>query len=71
MTLEDLEYFFERQLQRGETTLVFTVSEPIDGETRITVLKHDLTLYPLDDLIYLLDNCLYFGSESGVPRFTK
>jgi len=71
MTLEDLEYFFERQLQRGETTLVFTVSEPIDEETRISVLKHDLTLYPLDDLIYLLDNCLYSGSESGVPRFTK
>ena len=71
MTLEDLEYFFERQLERGETTLVFTVNEPIDGETRITVLKHDLNLYPLDDLIYLLDNCLYSGSESGVPRFTK
>lgn len=71
MTLEDLEYFFESQLKRGETTLVFTVSEPIDGEMRITVLKHDLTLYPLDDLISLLDNCLYFGSKSGVPRFNK
>lgn len=71
MTLEDLDYFFAHQIEQGITKLKFAVLEEIDGKVCITELVHDTELYPLDDLIVLLDNCLYAGQKAGVPRFNK
>ena len=71
MTFEDLEFFFEYQLQRGNTMLMFTIIETIGNDTNVTYHKHDLEQKPLDNLIPFLENCLYVGRESGVPRFRK
>ena len=68
MTLEDLEYIFQPQIEQclaTDTKLWFMLQ---DGD-HILIERH-----PADDLLGLLpllDSFQYAGSIDNVPRFTK
>jgi hypothetical protein len=66
MTLEDLEYIFDRQIEEGTEKLYFML---VDGAAMPVVERH-----PADNLaglLPMLDSFEYAGAPAGMPRFTK
>ena len=66
MTLEDLEYIFDRQISEGTEKLYFML---VDGAAMPIVERH-----PSDDLaglLPMLSSFEYAGSGAGMPRFKK
>jgi hypothetical protein len=66
MTLEDLEYIFDRQIEEGTERLYFML---VDGDRMPMIERH-----PADDLaglLPMLSSFEYAGSSAGMPRFTK
>jgi len=72
MTLEDLEYIFQNQIEEGTEKLYFMLIDDVDPVTdkqTIVIERH-----PADDLeglLPMLDCFEYAGSGAGMPRFTK
>jgi hypothetical protein len=65
MTLEDLEYIFEYQIEEGTEKLYFMLK---DGDRLPLIQRH-----PSDDLaglLSMLDSFQYAGNND-MPRFTK
>jgi hypothetical protein len=65
MTLEDLEYIFERQIEQGTEKLYFML---VDGDSMPVIERH-----PSNDLVGLLpmlDSFEYAGRDV-MPRFKK
>jgi hypothetical protein len=65
MTIEDLQYIFEYQIEEGTENLYFMLT---DGERLPLIQRH-----PSDDLpglLPMLDSFQYSGNEL-MPRFTK
>ena len=68
MTIEDLEYIFQNQIEEGTTKLYFMLVELSEGKMPI------IERHPSDDLaglLPMLDCFHYAGSGAGMPRFTK
>jgi hypothetical protein len=66
MTLEDLQYIFDRQIEDGTERLYFML---VDGYRMPVVERH-----PADDLaglLPMLDSFQYAGAPAGMPRFQK
>jgi len=66
MTLEDLEYIFDHQIEEGTDKLYFML---VDGDRLPIVERH-----PADDLaglLPMLSSFEYAGSGAGMPRFRK
>jgi len=66
MTLEDLEYIFQNQIEEGTEKLYFML---VDGDRMPVVERH-----PADDLaglLPMLSSFEYAGSGAGMPRFRK
>jgi hypothetical protein len=66
MTLEDLQYIFDHQIEEGTEKLYFML---VDGDRLPVVERH-----PADDLaglLPMLDCFHYAGSGAGMPRFKK
>ena len=66
MTIEDLQYIFEYQIEEGTENLYFMLN---DGNRLPLIQRH-----PADDLaglLPMLDSFHYAGSGAGMPRFTK
>ena len=66
MTLEDLEYIFQNQIEGGTEKLYFMLK---DGDAMPIIERH-----PTDDLaglLPMLGHFQYAGSGDGIPRFTK
>lgn len=66
MTIEDLEYIFQNQIEEGTEKLYFMLK---DGDAMPIIERH-----PTDDLaglLPMLDSFHYAGSGAGMPRFTK
>jgi hypothetical protein len=66
MTLEDLEYIFQNQIEEGTDKLYFML---VDGD-RMPVIER----YPAEDLtglLPMLSSFEYSGAPAGMPRFTK
>jgi len=72
MTLEDLEYIFQNQIEEGTDKLYFMLVDDVDPVTdkqTIVIERH-----PADDLeglLPMLSSFEYAGSGAGMPRFTK
>jgi hypothetical protein len=72
MTLEDLEYIFQNQIEEGTERLYFMLIDDVDPVTdkqTIVIERH-----PADDLeglLPMLSSFEYAGSGAGMPRFTK
>jgi hypothetical protein len=72
MTLEDLEYIFQNQIEEGTEKLYFMLIDDVDPVTdkqTIVIERH-----PADDLeglLPMLSSFEYAGSGAGMPRFTK
>jgi len=65
MTLEDLQYIFEYQIEEGTINLYFML---IDGDRMPVICRH-----PSDDLVGMLPMLSHFeyaGNET-MPRFKK
>ena len=65
MTLEDLQYIFEYQIEEGSEKLYFML---VDGERLPLIQRH-----PVDDLaglLPMLDSFQYTG-HNVMPRFKK
>ena len=65
MTLEDLQYIFQPQIDEGTTLLYFMVR---DGDTT-TVMRHNHN--DIESLVPMLDNFVYQGTDARIPRFAK
>jgi hypothetical protein len=66
MTLEDLQYIFDHQIEEGTDKLYFML---VDGDCMPVIERH-----PADDLeglLPMLSSFEYAGSGAGMPRFTK
>ena len=66
MTIEDLEYIFQNQIEEGTTKLYFML---VDQGKMPMIERH-----PSEDLaglLPMLDSFHYSGSGAGMPRFTK
>jgi len=66
MTLEDLQYIFEHQIESGTNKLYFMLA---DGDIFPVIHRH-----PSDDLaglLPMLDSFQYAGADAGMPRFVK
>jgi hypothetical protein len=66
MTLEDLQYIFDRQIEEGTERLYFML---VDGDRLPMIERH-----PAEDLaglLPMLSSFEYAGSGAGMPRFTK
>jgi hypothetical protein len=66
MTIEDLEYIFQNQIEEGTTKLYFML---VDQGKMPIIERH-----PSDNLaglLPMLDSFHYAGSGSGMPRFVK
>jgi hypothetical protein len=66
MTIEDLEFIFQNQIEEGTEKLYFMLT---DGDRHPLIQRH-----PADDLaglLPMLDSFHYAGSGAGMPRFTK
>jgi hypothetical protein len=66
MTLEDLEYIFDRQIEEGTEMLYFML---VDGAAMPEILRH-----PAEDLaglLPMLSSFEYAGAPAGMPRFQK
>jgi hypothetical protein len=66
MTLEDLEYIFDSQIEEGTDRLYFML---VDGDRLPMVERH-----PAEDLaglLPMLSSFEYSGSPAGMPRFKK
>jgi len=66
MTIEDLEFIFQNQIEEGTERLYFMLK---DGDAMTVIERH-----PADDLaglLPMLDSFHYNGSGAGMPRFTK
>jgi hypothetical protein len=66
MTLEDLQYIFDRQIEEGTEKLYFML---VDGDRLPVVERH-----PAEDLaglLPMLSSFEYAGSGAGMPRFRK
>ena len=66
MTLEDLQYIFEYQIEEVSEKLYFMLK---DGDAMPIIERH-----PADDLaglLPMLDSFHYAGSDAGMPRFRK
>ena len=66
MTIEDLQYIFEYQIEEGTEKLYFMLK---DGDAMPTIQRH-----PAEDLaglLPMLGHFQYAGSGAGMPRFTK
>ena len=66
MTLEDLEYIFDRQIEEGTEKLYFML---VDGDRLPVVERHPST--DLAGLLPMLSSFEYAGSPAGMPRFKK
>jgi hypothetical protein len=66
MTLEDLQYIFDRQIEEGTEKLYFML---VDGDRLPMVQRHPST--DLAGLLPMLSSFEYAGSGAGMPRFTK
>jgi hypothetical protein len=66
MTLEDLQYIFDRQIEDGTEKLYFML---VDGDRLPMVERHPAE--DLEGLLPMLDNFVYAGTEARIPRFTK
>ena len=66
MTLEDLEYIFDRQIEEGTKKLYFML---VDGNRLPVVERHPAE--DLGGLLPMLSNFEYAGSGAGMPRFQK
>ena len=65
MTLVDLEYIFEYQIEEGTTKLYFMLK---DGDAMPVIARH-----PVEDLAGLLPMLSHFqyAGTNVMPRFTK
>jgi hypothetical protein len=66
MTIEDLQYIFEYQIEEGTEKLYFMLK---DGDAMTVIERH-----PAEDLaglLPMLDSFQYAGSGAGMPRFVK
>ena len=66
MTIEDLEYIFEYQLEEGTTKLYFML---VDMGKMPIIERHPSN--DLAGLLPMLDSFHYAGSAAGMPRFQK
>jgi hypothetical protein len=66
MTIEDLQYIFDRQIEEGTEKLYFML---VDGDRLPVIERH--TAEDLAGLLPMLDSFQYAGSGAGMPRFTK
>jgi hypothetical protein len=66
MTLEDLEYIFEGQIEEGTKKLYFML---VDGDRLPLIQRHPST--DLAGLLPMLSSFEYAGAPAGMPRFTK
>jgi hypothetical protein len=65
MTLEDLQYIFEYQIEEGTEKLYFMLT---DGDRMPSIQRHPAD--KLGDLLPMLDSFQYSGNNV-MPRFTK
>jgi hypothetical protein len=66
MTLEDLEYIFDQQIEEGTDKLYFML---VDGDRMPVIERHPST--DLAGLLPMLSSFEYAGSGAGMPRFRK
>ncbi len=66
MTLEDLQYIFDRQIEEGTEKLYFML---VDGAAMPEILRHPST--DLAGLLPMLSSFEYAGAPAGMPRFKK
>jgi len=66
MTLEDLQYIFDHQIEEGTDKLYFML---VDGDRLPVIERHPST--DLAGLLPMLDCFEYAGAPAGMPRFTK
>jgi hypothetical protein len=66
MTLEDLQYIFDHQIEEGTDKLYFML---VDGDRLPVIERHPST--DLAGLLPMLSSFEYAGSGAGMPRFTK
>jgi hypothetical protein len=66
MTLEDLEYIFQNQIEEGTERLYFML---VDGDRLPMVERHPST--DLAGLLPMLSSFEYAGAPAGMPRFRK
>jgi len=65
MTLEDLQYIFDYQIEEGTVNLYFML---IDGDRLPVIQRHPSDQLP--SLLPMLDSFQYIGNEI-MPRFKK
>ena len=66
MTIEDLEYIFQNQIEEGTEKLYFML---VDQGKMPIIDRHSSN--DLASLLPMLDSFHYAGSAAGMPRFTK
>jgi hypothetical protein len=66
MTIEDLEYIFEYQVEEGTTKLYFML---VDQGKMPIIERHPSN--NLAGLLPMLSSFEYAGSDAGMPRFVK
>jgi hypothetical protein len=66
MTIEDLEYIFQNQIEEGTEKLYFML---VDMGKMPIIERHPSN--DLASLLPMLDSFHYAGSAAGMPRFTK
>jgi len=66
MTLEDLEYIFDRQIEEGTERLYFML---VDGTAMPVIERHPAE--DLEGLLPMLSSFEYSGAPAGMPRFKK
>jgi hypothetical protein len=66
MILEDLEYIFKPQIDKGTTILYFMLHDGADSKE---ICRHSAS--DLAGLVPVLDNFQYVGTAGGIPRFKK
>lgn len=65
MTMEDLQYIFDNQIEEGTEKLYFML---VDGDRLPVIQRHPSN--KLDDLLPMLDSFQYVGNEI-MPKFVK
>ena len=66
MTLEDLQYIFDYQVEEGTEKLYFML---VDGDRLPVISRHPSN--NLEGLLPMLDSFEYAGAPAGMPRFKK
>lgn len=66
MNLEDLEYIFQPQIDEGTTSLYFML---VDEANSNIIYRHPAS--DLEQLVPVLDNFQYAGTENRMPRFKQ